>query len=192
MVNSILPSAQWQQVILIIAGIWLLFEMWRGWQLGLIRGILRFMALLVAWFAGSATAAAMNALLLLFFQAPFPVISTIAAALVGLGLYVIIAFFSGLLFKRTNHHNGFFRWIFGLGGTVCGLLFGLFFLWGGISVIRTLGVLGEMRLIKVEQQGLPATSDSLGCNLVRLNKSLEAGPLLRPSYTVLSPRPRRM
>ena len=172
----ILPSAQWQQVTLIIAGAWLLFEMWRGWQLGIIRGVLRFMALLVAWFAGSATAAAMNAILVLFFQAPSPVISTIAAALVGLSIYFIIALFSGLLFKRTSHHSGLLQWIFGLGGAVCGLLFGLFFLWGGISVIRSLGLLGEMRLLKVEQQGLPASSDPLACNLVRLKKSLEIGP----------------
>ena len=33
-----------------------------------------------------------------------------------------------------------------------------------------------MRLLKVEQRGLPASSDPFDCNLVRLKKSLEAGP----------------
>ncbi len=171
------PSAQWQQILLVVALAWLLFEIWRGWKLGLIRGVIRLMNLFIAWFAGATIAAMTNAFLLLFVQRPSPLLPAIMAALVGLGIYCIIGFLSALLFKKTEHHHGLFRWILGLGGAVCGCLFGLFFLWGGISLVRSAGLLGEMRLLKAEKQGLPASSDRLGCNLVKLKRSLEMGEL---------------
>lgn len=174
---TISPSAEWQQIILMIAGAWLLFETWRGWQLGLIRGILRFLALIVAWFIGSATAATMSAALALFVHTPSPLIPAIIAAVIGLAVYLFIAFLSALLFKKTAHHRGFIRTFLGLGGALCGFLFGLFFLWGGISAVRSLGLLGEIRLMKAEQRGASPASDPLACNLVRLKKSLEMGAL---------------
>ncbi|MFZ4115363.1 MAG: hypothetical protein ACOYK6_01415 [Chthoniobacterales bacterium] len=175
--SLILPSSQWQDILLAASIAWLLFETWRGWRLGLIRGFLKFAALIAAWFAGSATAAAINIGLLFFFHAPSPLIPSLLGGIVGLGAYVLINFFSALLFKKTDHYHGFLRGFLGLGGACCGILFGLFFLWGGISAIRSLGLVGEVRLLHAEQQGLPSTSDPLAYNLVRLKKSLELGPL---------------
>ncbi|MFI0347426.1 MAG: hypothetical protein ACH346_01455 [Chthoniobacterales bacterium] len=168
-------SPQWQHWIFIAAATWLLFETWRGWRLGLIRGVLRVMTLLAAWLAASAAAAAVSGALAVFFRTPPSIFPTIAATIVGLGVYFFSAFIAGLLFKKTTDHHGLLRWILGLGGAICGLLFGLFFLWGGISLIRSLGVLGEMRLLEEKQKGLPPGSDQLACNLVRLSKSLELG-----------------
>lgn len=174
--NLIIPSSKWQTIICIFAVLWLLLEGLRGWRLGLIRGFLKILALLVAWLAGSATAATCNTALLLFFHAPSPLIPSIAGTIVGIGIYFLISFFSALFFKKTDHYDGFFRGLLGLGGACCGLLFGLFFLWGSISVVRNLGFLGEMRLLYTEQQGLSPKSDPLACNLVQLKKSLELGP----------------
>lgn len=175
--NLLLPSSQWQEIIYCVAGVWLFFEIWRGWRLGLIRGFLKFMALITAWFAGSATTATLNAVLILFFHAPSPLIPSIAGVLIGTAAYFVISFFSALFFKKTDHYHGFLRGFIGLGGACCGLLFGLFFLWGGISAIRGLGLVGEMRLLHAKQQGLSPKSDPLACNLVRLKKSLELGSL---------------
>ena len=172
----IAPSAQWQQWIFIAALAWLLFEMWRGWRLGLIRGVLRIIILVAAWVAASAAAASTTTALALFFQRPSSLLPTVAAVIVGFAIYLLGAFLSGLLLKRTEHHHGLLRGILGIGGACCGLLFGLFFLWGGVSLIRTLGLFGEMRLLEARHQGRSITNDTLACNLVRLEKSLEMGP----------------
>jgi hypothetical protein len=126
---------------------------------------------------GSATAAAIYIGLLFFFHAPSPLIPGLVGGMMGLGAYLLISFFSAFLFKKTDHYHGFLRGFLGLGGACCGLLFGLFFLWGGISAIRSLALVGEVRLLRAEQQGLPSMSDPWACNLVRLKKSLESGSL---------------
>ena len=173
--SSVSASPQWQHWILLAAVAWLLFETWRGWRLGLIRGLLRILTLIAAWLAASAAAAATSAALAIFFQTPPSIFPTIAATIVGLGIYTLSAFIAGLLFKKTTDHHGIIRCILGFGGAFCGLLFGLFFLWGSVSLIRSLGVLGEMRLMEARQRGLRPESDVLACNLVRLGKSLELG-----------------
>lgn len=174
---TISPSTQWQHWILIVALAWLLLETWRGWRLGLIRGAIRFMTLVASWLGASAAAAMTSATLSIFFHTPPSFLPTIAATLVGLGIYTFSAFVSGLLFKRTTHHHGIIRWILGFGGAICGFLFGLFLLWGAISLVRSLGVLGEMRLMEAKQRGVPPSSDHLACNLVKLGKSLEVGSM---------------
>lgn len=169
------PSAQWQHWILIVASLWLLLETWRGWKLGLIRGILRFMTLIAAWLAAEAAAVATSAGFAIFFHKTPSILPAVVATIVGLAIYSFAAFISGLLFKRTTDHHGIFRFILGIGGALCGFLFGLLILWGGISLVRSLGVLGEMRLMEARQKGLPPSSDAMACNLVRLARSLELG-----------------
>ncbi|MCF7729364.1 MAG: CvpA family protein [Chthoniobacterales bacterium] len=173
----ILSSSEWQIIICIAAALWLLFEVWKGWQLGFFRGLLKFIALIVAWFAGSAIVATLSTLFIFLFHTSSSLISSVVGVMAGVIIYFLVSFLSALLFKKTNHYHGFFRALFGIGGACWGLLFGLFFLWGTISVIRSLGLVGEMRLLKAQQQGLSTVSDPLACNLVRIKKSLELGPL---------------
>ncbi|MDH4469970.1 MAG: CvpA family protein [Verrucomicrobiae bacterium] len=175
--NLILSSSEWQMIICMGASLWLLFEVWRGWQLGFFRGLLKFLALIVAWFAGLTIVATLSTLFIFLFHTSSSLISSVVGVTVGIIIYFIVNFLSALLFKKTNHYRGFLRGLFGIGGACWGLLFGLFFIWGTISLIRSLGLVGEMRLLKAEQQGLPAVSDPLACNLVRIKKSIELGPL---------------
>jgi hypothetical protein len=171
------PSAEWQHWIFIAALSWLLFEMWRGWRLGMIRGMVKIFLLIAAWMGASAAAAATSAALAIFFRTPSTGIPTVIAALVGLSIYFFGTLLSGFLLKRTEHHHGLFQTIFGIGGACCGLLFGLFFLWGGISLVRSLGLFGEMRLLEAQRKGCPAKDETFACNLVRLERSLEMGPV---------------
>ncbi|MEI6416595.1 MAG: hypothetical protein WCO92_02630, partial [Verrucomicrobiota bacterium] len=97
--------------------------------------------------------------------------------LVGLTIYFLGTLVAGLLLKRTEHHHGLLQTIFGIGGACCGLLFGLFFLWGGISLVRSLGLFGEMRLMEAQRRGCPVKDEGFACNLVRLERSLEMGPV---------------
>lgn len=171
------PSAEWQHWIFIAALSWLLFEMWRGWKLGVIRGIVKIFLLIAAWMGASAAAAGTSAALAIVFRTPSTVIPTAIATVVGVIIYFLGTLFAGFLLKRTEHHHGFLHTIFGIGGACCGLLFGLFFLWGGISLVRSLGLLGEMRVMEAQRNGSPLKDQSLSCNLVRLERSLEMGPV---------------
>ena len=176
-ITMIKPSAEWQHWIFIAALAWLLFEMWRGWRLGMIRGIVKIFLLVVAWMGASAAAAATSAALAIFFRTPSTAIPTGIAAVVGFSIYFLGTLLAGFLLKRTEHHHGLLHTIFGIGGACCGLLFGLFFLWGGISLVRSLGLLGEMRLIEAQRNGCPIKDQTFACNLVRLERSLEMGPV---------------
>ncbi len=171
------PSAEWQHWIFIAALAWLLFEMWRGWRLGMIRGMVKIFLLIASWIGASAAAAATSAALAIFFHTPSTAIPTVIAALVGLTIYFLGTLVAGLLLKRTEHHHGLLQTIFGIGGACCGLLFGLFFLWGGISLVRSLGLFGEMRLMEAQRRGCPVKDEGFACNLVRLERSLEMGPV---------------
>ena len=175
--NLILSPSQWHMIILIGAGLWLLFEVWRGWKLGFFRGLLKFLALIVAWFAGSTIVATLSTLFIFLFHTSSSLISSVVGVTVGLLIYFFVNFLSALLFKKTDHYRGFIRGLSGIGGACWGCLFGLFFIWGAISAIRSLGLVGEMRLLQAEQHGLSKTSDPLACNLVRIKKSIELSPL---------------
>lgn len=174
---SILPSSEWQKIICIIAVTWLFFEIWRGWRLGFIRGFLKFIALMIAWFAGSATNALIHTLLMFLFHACSPLISASAGAIMGIIIYFLVNGVASILFKKTDHYRGFTQVVLGIGGACWGLLFGLFFLWGAISAVRSLCLIGEIRLLTLDQKGLPPTTDPIACNLVRIKKSLEWGPV---------------
>ena len=172
---TILPSSEWQKILLIIAVIWLLIELWRGWRLGLIRGLLKFIALILAWFAGLAATSMIHALLLFLFHISSPLIPGSAGLILGLIVYFLVNGVSSLLFKKTNHYRGFMQVVLGMGGACWGLLFGLFFLWGSISAVRSLGLLGEIRLLNSEKKGLPPSADPVACNLVSIKRALEGG-----------------
>lgn len=143
----------------------------------MIRGIVKIFLLIAAWIGASAAAAATSAALAVFFRTPSTAIPTAIAAVVGLSIYFFGTLLAGFLLKRTEHHHGLLQTIFGIGGACCGLLFGLFFLWGGISLVRSLGLFGEMRLMEAQRRGYPAKDQSFACNLVRLKRSLEMGPV---------------
>jgi hypothetical protein len=99
----------------------------------------------------------------------------VAAVTVGVAIYLGVSFLSGLLFKRTDDHVGVIRVGFGFFGAIFGVIFGLLMLWGGISLIRGLGALGEMRLVQAQREGRLATTESTALFLVKLKASLELG-----------------
>jgi hypothetical protein len=99
----------------------------------------------------------------------------VAAVTVGVAIYLGVSFLSGLLFKRTDDHVGVIRVGFGFFGAIFGVIFGLLMLWGGISLIRGLGALGEMRLVQAQREGRSAATESTALFLVKLKASLELG-----------------
>ncbi len=184
-------SPLWQGAIFLFAIIFLYWEMWRGWRAGFVRSGLNLAAMvvsaLVLYFGG------------LIAAAPFGGMTTtagfFAGLVVGTGLalaaFALIWLLGALLFKRTEHQgSGLVRLFWGLGGAVFGLILGLFLLWGGISIVRTLGILAESRLATAPSPTIepivppgeppppppPAPYTQRVANgLVTLKKSLELG-----------------
>jgi len=166
---------QWQRYLFYAATAFLIWEIWRGWRLGGVRGLLRLAALFCAWIAGTTTAGATGTVVAFFSKVP-PLFAPAAAGLVvAVGIYIVISLLSGLLFKTTLDHSGVVRWGFGLGGALCGAIYGLLLLWGGITMIRGLGALGELRVVQARNEGRPVASERNALFLIKLKESLELG-----------------
>lgn len=177
----------WQGGLLLIAVLFLLFEIWRGWRAGFARAGINFAAIilstLAALFAGHMAAAPFGG-----FQDPGGFLTAVVVG-GGLGSFVfIVLWLTGIVFfKRTDHQSsGIFRLFWGAGGAFFGLLIGVAILWGGISVIRSLGALAEAR-VEVARDAAPppkvagapvvaVTPPPMASGLLKLKESLELGP----------------
>ena len=138
-------------------------------------GLLRLTALFCAWIGGSAVAGATGTAVALFSKVPPLLAPAVAGICVGLGIYLAISLLAGLLFKTTGNHSGVIRLGFGLGGALCGIIYGLLLLWAGISLIRGLGVLGEMRVLQARHEGRALGTEQKALFLIKLKESLELG-----------------
>ncbi len=177
----------WQGGLLLTAVLFLAFEIWRGWRAGVARAGINFAAMvlstLAAMFAGQMAAAPFGG-----FKDP----GGFLAALVfggGLGTFVfVVLWLTGIIFfKRTDHQgSGLVRFFWGAGGAFFGLLIAVAVLWGGISVIRSMGALAEAR-VEVAREAAPQpavaggaavapTPPPLASNILKLKESLELGP----------------
>ena len=166
---------QWQRYLFYAATAFLIWEVWRGWRLGAVRGLLRLAALFCAWIAGTTTAGATGTVLAFFSKIPPLLAPAVAGLTVAIGVYIGISLISGLLFKTTLDHSGVVRWGFGLVGAVCGVLYGLLILWAGITMIRGLGALGEFRLVQARLEGKTDSQERAALFLMKLKASLELG-----------------
>lgn len=195
-------SPLWQGGLFLFAILLLVFETWRGWRAGFARAGINFAAVVISTVVGL-FAAQMTA-------APFGGFTDpggfIAGSLMGLGLGTFVFFvlwLSGIIFfKRTDHQaTGVFRLIWGSAGAFFGFLMGLLILWGGISLVRSLGALAEARVQIAKDSARPpvpaapgaqavpgapgasaaasapaSTPSPLATNLLKLKESLELGP----------------
>lgn len=162
----------WNTIFWIGAGVFTLWQIWRGWRLGVVRAALRLGALVgsgvVAWYGGKWAG---------------QLVGMVAPALawpVGMGVGITLLFVvylglllvSALLFKRTDHQSsGLVRWLFGIGGAVVGLLTAGVFLWAAVSGIRAFGAIEEGRR--------PADQPSALQGLKAELESGEAGQVVR-------------
>lgn len=166
-------SPLWQAGLLFFAVVFLLFEAWRGWRAGAVRTAINLLALLISGIL-AVVAAQVAASLVGGLDTPA---GFIAALVVGGGLgtlaFLIIWVIGAVFFKRTVHQGGVFKFLWGSGGAVLGLLTGIFLLWGGITLIRTMGALAEGRAETATKHSQPTPPVAKG--LVTLKESLELG-----------------
>ena len=168
-------SPQWQHSIFLGATVVLILSIWQGWRLGVVRGLLCLASLFCAWIAGSAAAGMTGTVLAYVSKVPPLLAPAVTGLAVGLAVYIVISILAGLLFKKTGDHKGMTRFAFGLGGAFCGLVYGLLLLWAGITLIRGLGALGELRVVQARNEGTPLEDSRTALFLIKLKESLELG-----------------
>lgn len=191
-------SPLWQTVFVSFALLLLLFQVLRGWQLGLPRQVVRLIALLAAYGAAFFGGKMLLPFLRPLIKVPDFVISALGGALLAMILYSVINSIGTILFRRTGQQeSAVVRLVYGISGALLGLLFGLFFIWLYVVGIRSIGAIAEAQVNAsgpnvvppFQERGLrpgatpsktpvnvPST-ESLPMSLARLKKSIELGPI---------------
>ncbi|MBA2269026.1 MAG: CvpA family protein [Chthoniobacterales bacterium] len=190
-------SPLWQTIFVSFAVVLMLFQIARGWQLGLPRQLVRMGALVAAystaWFGGQALLPLLRPLI----KVPDFIISAIGGMILAMIVYSVINTLGAILFKRTGQQqSSIVRLVYGATGALLGVVFGLFFVWLLVVGIRSLGAVAEAqinarapsRIPRFDERagsGSPARSrsirahapeqDSIAMSLARLKKSVELG-----------------
>ncbi|MDQ6624306.1 MAG: CvpA family protein [Verrucomicrobiota bacterium] len=194
-------SPLWQAIFFSFALVLLLFQVARGWRLGIARQLVRLGALLGAYGVALYGGRALLPLLRPVFKMPDFVIAALGGALLAMIVYSLVNTAGAILFKRTaQQESAVVRLIYGISGAALGFLFGLFFLWLTIIGIRSLGAPAEAQVNASAPGRVPAfrerplraaaelarrtatnvpDENSLAVSLARLKKSIELGPFGR-------------
>jgi len=180
-------SPVWQAVFVSFALLLILFEALRGWRLGLVRQVVRLLALVLAYAGAVFGGRMLLPLLRPFFRLPDLFISIIAGAVLAFAIYALVNLLGALLFKRTGQQPaGFIRFLYGLSGAFLGIFFGLFTIWLLIVGIRSLGAIANAQLqaetttrsqLPRHQTVLPNNPNPLINSIARLNNSIALGPV---------------
>ncbi len=190
-------SPVWQTIFVSFAVILMLFQIVRGWRLGLPRQLVRIGAIVAAYSAGLFGGGILVPLLRPLIKVPDFIISALGGVILALIVYSLVNMIGTILFKRTGQQSsGLVRLVYGVSGAVLGIFFGMFFLWVLIMGIRSVGALAEaqlnasapnppvvvddpqMNLRAVRQRQVaapPPDEDSLAVSMARLKKSIELG-----------------
>ena len=192
-------STLWQTAFALFAVALILFELIRGWQLGLMRQLARIIAVIGAYAAAIFGGKMLLPIARPFLRMPDSLIAIVTGAVLGLLVYSVICSLGRILFKRTNEESSpSWRAVSGFSGAGLGLLFGVFLVWLVVVGIRSLGAVadGQMRAeagagpVGAAPQAVYAvyssSTDSAGkkkepsdfvAALARLKNSIELGPM---------------
>jgi uncharacterized membrane protein required for colicin V production len=197
--QEVAGSPLWQVVFISFAVILILFEVVRGWRLGLMRQITRLVALGAAYGVALLGGNLFVPVARSFFKMPDPVLSILCGAILAFAAYALVVGVGAILFKRTTQQeSGLVRLIYGFAGAIIGLFFGFFLLWLTVASLRAIGALAEgqaasrssattksaqdptSHALDVRRRFLSESGDRmqpLTISLARLKNSLELGLL---------------
>jgi Colicin V production protein len=177
-------SPVWQTVFLSFAIVLILFEIVRGWRLGIMRQLMRVAAVVAGYAAAYFGGDLLVPLLRSSLKMPDMIISALVGAILAVAAYGIIASLGTILFKRTaQQSSGMVRLVYGLSGALLGICFGAFFIWLVLVGIRMVGSIADAQVqarSKIESgrnspSGANFDVDSITTFLARLKSSVEMG-----------------
>jgi hypothetical protein len=170
-------ASLWQASFLSFALVLVLFELVRGWRLGVVRQLVRVLALVAAYGSAFFAGPALLPILRPFLRAPDIVLSLAGGAILALLVYGLVNAIGAVLFKRTAHQPaGPIRFLYGLTGAAFGIGFGLFDVWLVVIAIRSLGAITGTET----QAASPAGAGALA----HLKESIERGSLGQAVKTI--------
>lgn len=197
--SAVAGSPVWQTIFVSFAVMLMLFQIVRGWRLGLPRQLVRIGAIVAAYSAGLFGGGILVPLLRPLIKVPDFIISALGGVVLALIVYALVNTIGTILFKSTGQQSsGLVRLVYGVSGAVFGIFFGMFFLWLLITGIRSVGALAEaqvnastpgppvavadpqMNLRAVRERRAPASppdESSFAVSMARLKKSIELGPV---------------
>jgi len=187
---SVAGSPLWQVVFISFAVILILFEVLRGWRLGLMRQITRLIALGAAYGAALLGGSLLVPVARSFLKMPDPVLSILCGVILAFAAYALVSGVGAILFKRTTQQeSGLVRFIYGFAGAIVGSFFGLFLLWLTVASVRAIGALAEgqaaSRAGAAAHGAQDATSHALGVRRRFLSESDDGTPALATSLARL-------
>jgi hypothetical protein len=196
--QAVSGSPLWQAVFISFAVVFILFEVVRGWRLGLLRQLVRVIALAAAYAAVVFGGRLLVPITRPFLKMPDIVLSVLAGAVLALVIYALLTTMGMVLFKRTGQQDSrLVHVIYGFAGAIVGLFFGAFAVWLIVASVRAVGTLADAQVrnqatsretvrsatlhaLDVRRRFLsePNTgSMALATSLARLKNSLELGLL---------------
>jgi len=171
-VGDIQGSHQWQTAVFVVAAVLLLVSVVRGWGKGLMRQLVG----IVALFAAGYLVLCYSGLVGEFLRPHLPALLLLPAAalIIWVVSFNLIALIGRLLFKRTKDcQSNSLRLIYGVGGGIIGLGYGLLFVWCMLIALKVFGQIAEnqvkMQRMKNESSG------AFVLNLAKLKNSVELG-----------------
>lgn len=165
----------WGKVFWGFAFLFLLYRLFRGWQLGIIRQIVQIFALI---------AGGVSAFLFRGYAAPllrplgFPNIvnGAIAGVFIMIFVFVIVSFSGAVLFKKTSQQElSLVRVGYGIFGALLGLLFGLITLWILLIGLRLVGTFSQGANSKSPPTVKRAPPSAMNSGLANLKQSIDHG-----------------
>ena len=107
-------SSLWQTIFVSFALILIAFEIVRGWRLGVVRQVVRLLALFCAYAAALFGGRLLLPLLRPLLRVPDLLLSLVAGAILALVVYALINALGAILFKRTGQQDaGTVRLLYG-------------------------------------------------------------------------------
>ena len=188
----------WQAVFISFGLVIILFEIVRGWRLGLLCQLMRLVGLVVAYAAAFFGGRLLVPITRPFFKMPDFVLSALAGALLAFVAYAVVSSMGTILFKRTGEQDSkILQLIFGFAGAIVGLFFGFFTLWLIVVSVRVIGAVADAHVrsssptmhgapdpishaVEVRRRFLGDGTDqsaAFAASLARLKNSLELGAL---------------
>jgi hypothetical protein len=192
-------SPLWQVAFISFGLILILFQILKGWRLGLMRQLMRLIALGIAYAAVYLAGDWLVPLMRPLLKMPDLILSILSGSILAIAVYLIISGAGAILFKRTcQQESRLLYLIYGGTGAILGLFFGLFLLWLVLATVRTAGALAEgqtaratnvtadhsqdmtERALDIRRHSRSQSDDpaqTFATSLARLKSSLELGSL---------------
>jgi membrane protein required for colicin V production len=173
--QTVAGSSLWQAVFISFGVILVLFQVVRGWRLGLMRQLVRVAALATAYAAAFYCGRLVVPLLRSLLKMPDIVLSILGGAVLALAIYASITSLGMIFLRRTGQQNAsLLRLIYAISGAAIGLFFGAFLFWIIVVSVRAIGALAEVRRhsLLAREEG-----STLAASLTRLKNSLELGAI---------------